>query len=87
MEKVAASDDAAMVAVMLEVMRSVAHRGTLQNALIFNFNGAEETNWQAAHGFITQHPWASSLRALINLEATGAGKNPSLMSLVWHSRL
>ena len=71
---VAASDDAAMCAAMLEVMRNLALRqDPLPHAVVFIFNGAEETNWQAAHGFITQHRWASSIRSVINLEGTGAG--------------
>lgn len=28
---------------------------------------------QAAHGFISQHPWAKSVKYLINLEAIGSG--------------
>ena len=48
---VAASDDAVMVALMLEVaenvVKSAAEGGTLlPHAIVFNFNGAEETNWQ-----------------------------------------
>eukprot|EP00946_MAST-07B_sp_MAST-7B-sp1_P000422 g422.t1 len=71
---VAAGDDAAMIAAMMEILSNLAHQDDpLDHAVIFNFNGAEETNWQAAHGFITQHPWADTIRSVINLEGAGSG--------------
>ena len=43
----AASDDAVMIASMLEIARNVIHGPRLRHSVIFNFNGAEETNWMA----------------------------------------
>lgn len=43
----AASDDAVMIATMLEIMRNVIHGPRLRHTIIFNLNGAEETNWMA----------------------------------------
>ncbi|ETW01069.1 hypothetical protein, variant [Aphanomyces invadans] len=72
----AASDDGVNIAIMLELLQNVvASEDVLpqHHALMFNFNGAEETMLQAAHGFITQHPWRDQVVAFINLEASGAG--------------
>ncbi|KAL4114456.1 hypothetical protein PRIC2_014393 [Phytophthora ramorum] len=69
----AASDDGVNIAIMVELLRMFVLNPPKYATLVFNFNGAEETIMQAAHGFITQHPWTDSIRAFINLEAAGAG--------------
>jgi hypothetical protein len=69
----AGSDDGVNVAIMVELLRLAVRAPPKHAALVFNFNGAEETIMQAAHGFITSHPWTDSIRAFINLEAAGAG--------------
>ncbi|KUF89929.1 hypothetical protein AM588_10006339 [Phytophthora nicotianae] len=69
----AASDDGVNIAIMMELLRMFVLNPPKHATLVFNFNGAEETIMQAAHGFITQHPWTDAIRAFINLEAAGAG--------------
>ncbi|XP_058460649.1 endoplasmic reticulum metallopeptidase 1-like [Malaya genurostris] len=69
-----ASDDGASCCVMLEILRVMSrHHKRNRHSIIFLFNGAEETPLQAAHGFITQHPWAKQVKAFINLESAGSG--------------
>lgn len=72
----AASDDAVSCSTMLETLRAISskpHPLLGDHALIFLFNGAEETILQASHAFVTQHPWAKQVRGFLNLEAAGAG--------------
>jgi len=70
---VGASDDAASVAVMLDILNVLAKSHTLKNSVIFLFNGAEESLQQGSHTFITTHPWGHGCRLVVNLEACGAG--------------
>ncbi|KAI8922547.1 hypothetical protein DFJ77DRAFT_447028 [Powellomyces hirtus] len=69
-----ASDDGAGVAVMLELIRILSQRKEkMKNAVIFLWNGAEETLQDASHAFITQHKYRDTIRGVINLEAMGQG--------------
>ncbi|XP_032585617.2 endoplasmic reticulum metallopeptidase 1 [Drosophila mojavensis] len=69
-----AGDDGFMVATMLEVLRVMATTPqSFEHPVVFLFNGAEETAFQASHGFITQHKWAPNCKAVVNLDAAGSG--------------
>lgn len=60
------SDDGAMVAIMLEVLRLISRSPiNLRNPIVFLFNGAEENPLQASHAFITQHKWAKNIRLVL----------------------
>ena len=62
------------------MFRALSQGPSQRHPVILLLNGAEESNQQAAHGFITKHPWAKSVRALVNLEAVGVGKEISRYS-------
>jgi hypothetical protein len=67
------ADCASCVGMLLEILRVMARPGTRVPAapVLFLFNGGEETFMQAAHGFVAHHPWAKTVGAVINIEATG----------------
>lgn len=63
-----ASDDASGCVVMLEVLRVLSRNSEPnKHAIIFLFNGAEETGLQASHGFITQHKWAREIKGNLKI--------------------
>ncbi|KFK29147.1 hypothetical protein AALP_AA7G095000 [Arabis alpina] len=69
-----AGDCSSCVAVMLELARAVSQWAHgFKNSIIFLFNTGEEEGLNGAHSFITQHPWSSSVRLAIDLEAMGTG--------------
>eukprot|EP00232_Nephroselmis_pyriformis_P017443 CAMPEP_0182899394 /NCGR_PEP_ID=MMETSP0034_2-20130328/28051_1 /TAXON_ID=156128 /ORGANISM="Nephroselmis pyriformis, Strain CCMP717" /LENGTH=306 /DNA_ID=CAMNT_0025033423 /DNA_START=398 /DNA_END=1315 /DNA_ORIENTATION=- len=68
-----ASDAGMCVAVMMEAVRTLLTKPAMAAPVVFLFNGAEETFHQGAHAFMTQHEWSRGLRAVLNLESTGAG--------------
>lgn len=71
------SDNLAAVGLTMDVIRAIVslppNHLSLSRPIIFLFNGAEETILPGAHSFISQHPWAKSIAAHINLESIGSG--------------
>lgn len=57
---------------MLDIARVIVDRDEpFSNSLLFLWNGAEETLQDGSHLYSTQHPSASDVKAVINLEAAG----------------
>lgn len=72
----AASDNAANVANLLEILRAYTTSERPEFSVLFIFNGAEETILQGSHSFTlgeNKHKYSEYVRAFINLEAAGAG--------------
>jgi hypothetical protein len=64
---------------MLELARSASQSAHgFKNSIIFLFNTGEEEGLNGAHSFITQHPWSSTVRLAIDLEAMGTGGKSSI---------
>lgn len=68
-----AADDALPVGVMLECARVLVESEEWEPrwAIVFLFNNAEESLQDGSHLYSTQHETASTVRAVINLEAAG----------------
>ena len=66
-----ASDDGAGVATMLETARALKAGPSPTNDVIFLFTDGEERGLLGAQAFSNNHPWASDVRVVLNLEARG----------------
>lgn len=74
-----AGDCSSCVGVMLELARGMSQWAHgFKNSVIFLFNTGEEEGLNGAHSFITQHPWRSTIRFVIDLEAMGIGGKSSV---------
>ncbi|KAF8315143.1 hypothetical protein DL93DRAFT_2166855 [Clavulina sp. PMI_390] len=75
-----AADDALPCMIMLDSIRVLLDSPdwTPQYAVIFLWNNAEESLQDGSHLFSTQHEWAPTSRAVINLEAAGVS-GPELL--------
>ncbi|EIN06322.1 hypothetical protein PUNSTDRAFT_106562 [Punctularia strigosozonata HHB-11173 SS5] len=78
-----AADDALSVGVMLECARVLVERWRrgeweVKHSVVFLFNHAEESLQDGSQLYSTQHPTASTVRAVINLEAAGTTGRPLL---------
>ena len=76
------SDNGANVAVAIETARSLVRASNefnlMQNAVVFMFISGEEDGLMGAHGVVTQHPWFSNVKFVLNLEAMGNGGKQQL---------
>ncbi|KAG1379989.1 hypothetical protein G6F61_004455 [Rhizopus arrhizus] len=68
-----ATDDGSGTAVMMEIVRALSKRdwSSHKNAIVFLFNGAEESLQDASHAFITMHEIKDTIRSVVNVDACG----------------
>ena len=68
-----ASDDGSGIAAILESVRAHAfNKQQAKNDIIILFSDAEEIGLNGAALFVSKHPWAKDVGAVINLEARGS---------------
>lgn len=74
-----AADDGIGIATLLEIARALkSGRKPAHHAVVLLLTDGEETGLLGARVFVDQHPWASDIRAAVNLEARG-NAGPSFM--------
>jgi len=66
-----AADDTAAVAALLETLRALQAGPPLRNDVIALFTDGEEEGLLGAEAFVSRHPWARDVRAVLNFEARG----------------
>jgi hypothetical protein len=74
-----ATDNGSGAATLLELAREFRARPALQNDLIFLFTDGEEEGTLGASAFLTEHPWASQVRIVLNLDTARA--TPTALTL------
>ena len=73
-----AFDDGAGVAVVLEAARALKSLPQPRHSIIFLVDDGEEAGLLGARVFVSQHPWAKDVRAVVNIDSRGTS-GPSLM--------
>ncbi|MFN2129451.1 MAG: M20/M25/M40 family metallo-hydrolase [Anaerolineae bacterium] len=66
------ADDGSSVATILELARIVKQEGPYRAPILFLLTDGEEAGLLGARAFLREHPWASDVGVVINLEARGS---------------
>jgi len=66
-----AADDSSSVAEIIEIARALREQGPYRNPIVFLMNDAEELGLLGAQGFVDDHPWATDVAVVINMESRG----------------
>ncbi len=67
-----AGDAGSGVAVILETLRALGHRGPLANDVIAVITDGEEAGLLGVQAFVRQHRWAEDVGVVLNFEARGS---------------
>lgn len=66
-----AADNASGVAILLESARALADEPPARNPILFLITDGEELGLLGAEVFLSDHPWAARVGAVVNVEARG----------------